>query len=120
LRAAGAQQVLLASPHRVFWVREGDGHTEPRLAELLTMLDARTVDLVLVEGFRQEPVAKIEVHRPSLQTPLLCEQDSSIIALACDASPRAAVGIPLLPLNDPTAVAEFVLRWFAERTATDR
>jgi molybdopterin-guanine dinucleotide biosynthesis protein B len=114
LRRAGADQVILASPHRTFWVREGDGETEPRLADLVTRLDPAGLDLVLVEGFRAEAVPKIEVHRPSLGTPLLCAGDDSIIALACDAAPQQAVSVPLLPLNDPAAVADFVEVWLAQ------
>ena len=50
MREAGAEQVVLASPHRTFWVGEGDGHTEPGLAELVDRLDLARLDLVLVEG----------------------------------------------------------------------
>lgn len=115
LRQAGAGQVILASPFRTFWVREGDGETEPRLADLVARLDPTGLDLVLVEGFRQEPVAKIEVHRPSQGTPLLCQADASIIALACDAPPDAVLEIPVLPLNEPAAVADFVCDWLAAK-----
>jgi molybdopterin-guanine dinucleotide biosynthesis protein B len=114
LREAGADQVILASPHRTFWVREGDGVTEPRLDDLVERLDAAGLDLVLVEGFRGEPVPKIEVHRPSLGTPLLCVEDRSIIALACDEAPGQAVSVPLLPLNDPAVVAAFIERWLRQ------
>ncbi len=115
LRQAGADQVILASPHRVFWVREGDGQREPRLADLVARLDRSAIDLVLVEGFRSEPIAKIEVHRPSLGTPLLCATDGGIIALACDVPPNPAVELPLLPLNDAPAVAEFVSAWLTQQ-----
>lgn len=115
LRQAGADQVILASPHRTFWVQEGDGETEPRLTDLVARLDPAGLDLVLVEGFRGEDIPKIEVHRPSLGTPLLCTDDPRIIALACDESPAAAVPVPLLPLNAVAEVAAFVSRWLAAR-----
>lgn len=111
LREAGADQVILASPHRTFWVRESDGVTEPRLADLVARLDTAHLDMVFVEGFRREDIAKIEVHRPSLNTPLLCLEDDRIIALACDAEPATAVPVPLLPLNDVARVATFVSDW---------
>jgi molybdopterin-guanine dinucleotide biosynthesis protein B len=111
LRQSGADQVILASPHRTFWVREGDGHSEPRLAELVARLETEGLDLVLVEGFRGEAIAKIEVHRPSLGTPLLCVDDPQVIALACDAAPAEMVPVPQLPLNDTAAVADFVQGW---------
>jgi molybdopterin-guanine dinucleotide biosynthesis protein B len=118
LRAAGAAQVLLASPHRTFWVEEGDGHTEPGLPALLARLNTGALDLVLVEGFRDAAVAKIEVHRPARGLPLLCTGDPHVIAVACDAPPGEPVDVPLLPLNDPDAVAAFVQRWF--QGAADR
>ncbi len=115
LRKAGAAQVLLASPYRTFWVEEGDRSTEPVLKDLLARLDSDKLDLVLVEGFRHERLAKIEIHRPSLRTPLLCREDPDIIALACDAALSKPVGIPLLPLNEVEAVAQFVLAWLPGR-----
>jgi molybdopterin-guanine dinucleotide biosynthesis protein B len=107
--------VILASPHRTFWVREGDGTSEPRLDDLVARLDPAGLDLVLVEGFRGEAVPKIEVHRPSLGTPLLCVEDPAIIALACDRAPEGEVDVPLLPLNEPDVVAGFVADWLRER-----
>ena len=111
LRKAGAEQVLLASPWRTAWIREGDGRTEPVLGELLEHLDTRGLDIVLVEGFRHEPIPKIEIHRPSLGTPLLCKQDRRILALACDEKPTESVAVPLLDLNDPGAVAGWIREW---------
>jgi len=111
LRRAGAGQVLLASKYRTAWIREGDGETEPDLGELLQRLDARDVDLVLVEGFREEPIAKIEIHRPSLEKPLLCLGDSRIIALAADEQPRQDVPVPVLMLDDTESIAGFILSW---------
>lgn len=115
LRQAGAEQVILASPHRVFWVKEGDGVSEPALADLVDRLDPAGLDLVLLEGYRGEHVAKIEVHRPALGGPLLCRDDPDIIALACDEPPSGAPDLPLLPLNDIDAVADFVVRWHRNR-----
>lgn len=111
LRKAGAGQILLASPWRTAWIREGDGTTEPVLEELLGHLDTSALDIVLVEGFRHEPIPKIEIHRPSLGTPLLCREDPRILALACDETPAQAVELPLLDLNDPPAVARWIGEW---------
>ncbi len=111
LRRAGAGQVLLASPWRTAWIREGDGRTEPALEELLNRLDHSQLDLVLVEGFRHEPIAKIEIHRPALGTPLLCRDDQKILAIACDEPPSNPPDLPLLDLNDPVAVAEWITGW---------
>lgn len=117
LRKAGADQVILSSPHRTFWVQEGDGQTERSLDELIARLDPAGLDLILAEGFRTEPIPKIEVHRPSLATPLLCSEDDNVLAVACDAPPDAVVEVPLLPLNEPAAVAAFVSDWLAGKAS---
>jgi len=123
LREAGAGQVLLASPYRTFRVEEGDGVSEPRLGELIGQLNLERLDLVLVEGFRHECLPKIEVHRPGLGRALLCLDDVDVIALATDSEPGAAPALPLLPLNRPDLIAEFVVSWQREcrerRASTD-
>lgn len=119
LRESGATQVVLASPHRTFWVREGDGHTEPGLSELLEFIDVTAVDVVLVEGFRHEPFPKIEVYRSGRGQPLLCVGDDTIIAVAVDSAPGESLAIPLLPLNSPEHVAEFVMDWIARNRISD-
>jgi molybdopterin-guanine dinucleotide biosynthesis protein B len=111
LREAGAAQVLLASPHRTFWVEEGDGVSEPRLTDLLGHLNPETVDLVLVEGFRQERLPKIEVHRVALGSRLLCLEDPDVVALASDVATDAAITVPRLALNEIHEIADFVVAW---------
>lgn len=111
MRAAGAQQVMLASRRRWALLTEhGDERPEPRLAELVQALDCSTLDLILVEGFKHETVRKIELHRPALGRPPLFPSDPQIIAVACDAPPAAATALPQFDLNDPAAIAVFVLR----------
>jgi len=113
LRESGAVQMLLGSSKR--WAlmtersRTEQGEQEIRLEELLTQLDVRLADLILVEGFKQEAIAKIEVYRPSLGTPLLAANDSNIIAIATDGEVLSA--LPQLNLNDIQAIADFVIAW---------
>ena len=116
LRKAGAEQMLLSSRYRSAWIMEGDGETEPDLIRLLPRLDTDKLDLVLVEGFRHQAFPKIEIHRSVLNKPLLCMQDENIIALVCDGPIAQATALPLLPLNEPRVVADFVLQWLSEHT----
>ena len=109
LRKAGAGQLVLASPYRCFWVEERDGSKEPQLDELLDRLDAAKLDLVLVEGFREASMPKIEIHRPLLGRPLLALSDRNIVAVASDAPPQWHPDVPLLPLNAPADVADFII-----------
>lgn len=114
LRMAGAQQVLLSSPYRTFWIEEGDGETEPDFEKLVSRLDHSVLDIVLVEGFRQAHLPKIEVHRAQRKTALLCCEDSEIIALAADVDPPGRPPhLPLLPLNAPDSIASFIVGWLA-------
>jgi molybdopterin-guanine dinucleotide biosynthesis protein B len=81
---------------------------EPQLAELLTRLDTQSLDLILVEGFKQEPIPKIELHRPALQKPFLYESDDNIIAIATDEPLSLTKQIQQLDLNDIDAIIAFI------------
>lgn len=118
LRKAGAQQTLVASARRSALITEfDDGAAEPSLPRLLQQLDLAHLDLVLVEGFRHEPIPKIELHRASLGKPLIFPEDKNIIAVACD-TPLAAA-LPQLDLNDVAALADFISGWLAEMEGVD-
>ena len=110
LRKAGARQVLIASGRRRALMTELDTPREPRLDELVGQLDLDNIDLVLVEGFRQVPFPKIELHREALGKTLLHTSDPNIIAVASD-HPGNITGIQALDINDPGAVATFILAW---------
>jgi molybdopterin-guanine dinucleotide biosynthesis protein B len=105
-RAAGAQEVLVASPFRYAIVRELHGAAEPPLDELIARLAPAT--LTLVEGFSKVDMPRIEVVRLSTGSEPLCLTDSRIIAVASDAPFEATAYC--LPLNDPPRIAEFICR----------
>jgi len=108
-REAGAREVLVASGARWALLHEIGG-TEPRLPELLARM--QPVDLVLVEGFKTHPFAKLEVYRPVLGKPPIWHTEPDVVAVAADA-PLASCGRTLLPLNDPATVAEWLLQFLA-------
>jgi molybdopterin-guanine dinucleotide biosynthesis protein B len=103
-RAAGASEVLIASETRWAIMHELRGAPEPELEALLSRLSP--VDLVIVEGFKRSAYPKIEVHRPALGKPPLYPEDPNIIAIASDAP--LATRLPLLPLDRPDAIADFI------------
>ncbi|MBZ2206714.1 molybdopterin-guanine dinucleotide biosynthesis protein B [Massilia soli] len=107
LRMAGAAEVMIASPFRVAIMRELRGAAEPPLSEQLQRL--APADLTLVEGYKWEPIAKLEVHRPSLGQPPLYPADGGIVAVASDAArpPGLREGLEWLDLND----APQILAW---------
>jgi molybdopterin-guanine dinucleotide biosynthesis protein MobB len=110
LRKAGANQVLLASDKRSALLTEYDKQSEPDIKQLVEQLDLKNLDLVLVEGFRHLPFAKIELHRPATAKPLLFTEDPSIIAVASDEDIETG-DLPLLNLNAVEEVAGFINRW---------
>lgn len=107
-RQAGAAEVMLLSPHRVTVFAElaQELTLEQQLARL------QPVDLVLLEGQKWQPVPKLEVHRPQLGKPLLCAEDSRVLAVASDAA--LDIALPQLALNDYDAIADFIVRWLKE------
>jgi len=104
-RAAGAAEVLVTSPYRFAIVRELRGAPEPSLAEQIARLSP--AGLTLVEGFKHEAIAKIEVWRAALGKPLALADDPNLIAIASPDRPDSA--LPCLDLDDAAAVADFIL-----------
>jgi molybdopterin-guanine dinucleotide biosynthesis protein B len=105
-RHAGCTEVLVSSSRRWALVHELRGAPEPRFPELLERLSP--ADLVLVEGFKREPLPKLEVYRTVTGEPLLHPEDRDIVAIASDEP--LATRLPRLDLNDAPAIARFVLR----------
>jgi molybdopterin-guanine dinucleotide biosynthesis protein B len=106
-RQAGAHEVLIASGTRWALLHELEG-PEPALSKLLEKLDP--VDLVLVEGYKTHPFPKLEVNRPSLGKPPIWMNTADVIAVASDS--ELDVGQRTrLPLNQPDAVAVWIMTW---------
>ncbi len=81
-REAGATEVMISSGNRWAIMHELRGEPEMTLSEALERLSP--CDLVLIEGYKREPLPKLEVWRSALGKPLLCPNDEHIIALATD------------------------------------
>src|SRR5262249_25203880 len=107
-RQAGAREGMVASSRRRARMQELRDKPEPPLEEPVAKMSP--ADLLLVEGWKQHPHPKLEVYRPSLGKPLLYLQDPHVVAIASD-EPIAAP-IPLLPLADAGAIADFILDHF--------
>ena len=105
-RGAGATEVLVASAKRWALIHELHEAPEPELAELLARMTP--VDLVLIEGFKRDPHPKLEIWRRSNGKPLLCLDDPHIVAVASD-EPVEGLPVPRLDLNDPDALARFII-----------
>ena len=114
-REAGATQVLMLSNDRWVLMHELRGAPEPTLEEQLRLLEP--CDLVLIEGYKAAAVPKIEIHRPSHGKPPLWSENEHVVAVATDTDNDADLDCPLprLPLNEPAAVADFILAYLKTR-----
>ena len=105
-RQAGASEVLVVSDARWALMHELRGDAEPSLTELLGKLSE--CDLVIVEGFKREPIPKIEIWRAEVGKPLLHPDDPAIVLMTSD-DPCPQARVPILPLSDLPALARAVL-----------
>lgn len=115
-RQAGAHETLLTSPYRWMLVGELRGAAEPGLDTHLARLSP--CDLVLVEGYKHARLPKLEVWRKDNSKPWLHPDDADFIAVAADVGPDSASTLAALPglrtlldLNQPEAIAAFILAW---------
>jgi len=113
-RRAGAGEVLVISRRRWAMIGELDGIPEPPLTEVLGWFSH--ADLILVEGYKSEPIPKIEVRRTGASHgPPLTGTDPQVIAVAADSSAETH-GRPLLALDDFAAIADFIMAWAGLRS----
>jgi molybdopterin-guanine dinucleotide biosynthesis adapter protein len=105
-RHAGCSEVLIASSARWALMHELRGEAEPSLDELLEHL--APCDLVLIEGFKREPIPKLEVYRSVVGEPLMFPQDPHIVAIASDREVDTV--LPQFNLDHAPAVAAFILQ----------
>lgn len=110
LRKAGAAQTLVASRQRWALMTETPEENELDLAWLVSRMDASTLDLVLVEGFKHEAVAKILLFRQDAGH-LVSELaiDEYTIAVASDV--KLNVDVPVLDLNNLQEIVSFIVAW---------
>ena len=113
-RRAGATEVMISSANRWALMHELRDEDDPPLEDLMARMSP--VDLLLVEGFKWEAHPKIEVHRPLLRKALLQPDDPHIIAVASDETLQGLT-VPVLPLSDPAAIADFILDAVALKAA---
>lgn len=103
MKEAGSVQVIMACDKR--WAMMTETPTPVSLHYLATQFDPTLTDLVLVEGFKQEPIPKILLHRQGISKPLP-EIDENVLALATDYALETEC--PLLDINHISSIADFI------------
>lgn len=106
LREAGANPTMIVCGERWALMRETPTQAVD-FHQLIETFDWKEVDLILVEGFKHEPIAKIQLHRQAIEKPLPA-LDQWTIATATD--------YPLerenwLDINDIEQISRFIYQW---------
>ena len=114
-REAGAFEVVVASDRRMALMREFEQPAVMSVHQMLAEL-YEGVDWVLVEGFKESDLLKIEVWRGAVDgyvaKPALYPDDDFIVAIATNTPaqlPQATLR-PVLDLDDPDAVVEWLVQ----------
>ena len=106
-RQAGAMEVLLSSENRWALMHELRDSSEPNLNELISKLSP--VDLVLIEGFKNEYGLKMEAYRIENNNIPLVQSANDIIALASNTT-HPNLNLPIFDLDDTSEIANFILK----------
>lgn len=105
-REAGCTEVMLVSGKRWALMHELRGDAEPTLEEQIARMSP--CDLLLIEGYKNSEIPKIEVHRPDHVEDMLYP-GHNVVAVASDAPLQ--LDVPVLDLNNPPALVDFVLAY---------
>ena len=113
-REAGAFEVVAASDRRLMLVREFERPAKLTVHHLIAEL-YEGVDWVLVEGFKDSDLQKIEVWRAATGAPSRYTDDDFIVAIATDSPAQLPTPTlrPVFDLNDAQALAG----WLMDNTA---
>ncbi|MBP6530681.1 MAG: molybdopterin-guanine dinucleotide biosynthesis protein B [Burkholderiales bacterium] len=103
-RAAGASEVLISSGTRWALMNELRGAPELTLAQCLQRFSP--CDLVIVEGYKREPMPKLEIWRAELGKPLLFPTDSHIVGLVSDDALPDSIREPAFARFGLSAIAD--------------
>lgn len=109
-RDAGAFEVVVASSRRLALMREFEQTAKLSVHQLIAEL-YEGVDWVLVEGFKDSDLLKVEVWRAQSGKPARYMDDDFVVAIATDSPdqlPEATLR-PVLDLNDAEAVVDWLI-----------
>ncbi|MGH6625550.1 MAG: molybdopterin-guanine dinucleotide biosynthesis protein B [Burkholderiaceae bacterium] len=109
-REAGAFEVVVASSQRLALMREFERPAQLSVHQLIAEL-YEGVDWVLVEGFKDSDLPKIEVWRAATHKPARYPDDDLIVAIATDSPDQLPESTlrPVLDLNQADAVAAWLI-----------
>jgi molybdopterin-guanine dinucleotide biosynthesis protein B len=108
LTEAGADKVVVSSDSKLAMIQRIE--TKRTIDELLWLF--KDMDIIIIEGFKDNNFPKIEIHRKEVDSNLLCQNpkfdSSSFIAVA--SNEPLNINIPVLDINNPEEVCDFIER----------
>ncbi|CAK9886825.1 MAG: Molybdopterin-guanine dinucleotide biosynthesis adapter protein [Candidatus Erwinia impunctatus] len=113
LQKAGACEVMLANEKRWALMTELEEENQWNVYDFAQHMDTSRIDLILVEGFKNENVPKILLYREDNAHTPPDEADNNIIAIACDKPYNSH--LPILDINDHRAVSDFIAAWYHQQ-----
>ena len=114
LRKAGAKPVIISSKERFALIQENDQDEEKSLFKILEMFSKEPInkcDIIVVEGYKNENIPKLEVHRSIIKKPFLFKNDKNIFAIASD--DEKVTTIPSLDLNNINSITNFLIHKYS-------
>lgn len=119
LRHAGAEPMVIASRDRFALMQETPGQKEPDLAQLLAMMTPHTPDIVIVEGFKAQPISKLVLYRHGIgDATILTGPWVEAVALSQPSPVTLPVSVSLLDLDDPQMITSWIVAWMDRKKAT--
>jgi molybdopterin-guanine dinucleotide biosynthesis protein B len=110
---AGSGAVAISSPQRLAILRKTSDDTP--LEEIVTSLGPE-FDLVLAEGYKNQPGAKIEVHRRARGHTLISNIDE-LVAVVVDE--RLELAVPQYHFDDDIGITDLVEEWLQRSSNHD-
>ncbi|MCA1773811.1 MAG: molybdopterin-guanine dinucleotide biosynthesis protein B [Halomonas sp.] len=120
LRSAGAMPMLIASSQRLALMQETPDGKEPDLKELLAMVAVHKPDLVMVEGFKAWPLAKLVLYRDGIgDAEILHSQGVEAVALQGVSPVALSAATRQLALNDIEGITRWIIEWMTGQRLND-
>ena len=110
LRKSGARPMVISSKERFALIQENDNE-EKNLFDMLDIFTKNPInkcELILIEGYKNEFIKKLEVFRLGIGKPFLYPNDQNIFAIASDK--KIEVPIPSLNINNISDICELLMK----------
>ena len=110
LRKSGARPMVISSKERFALIQENDNE-EKNLFEMLEIFTKNPIskcELILIEGYKNEFIKKLEVFRFGIGKPFLYPSDQNIFAIASDR--KIEVPIPSIDINNISDICELLMK----------